>query len=150
MDAMEDEQSGDEESGYRLEAQAGFVIRKAHQRSSEVFAQVMSSFDVTPTQFSALVKLYQEGELSQNHLGRLIATDPATTLGVVKRLRERGAVEQRADPDDRRRVLLRLSRGGRRAVAAMMSRAAEVTRQTLAPLSDEEQAVLMSLLHRLE
>ncbi|MGI9335602.1 MAG: MarR family winged helix-turn-helix transcriptional regulator [Gammaproteobacteria bacterium] len=135
---------------YRLEHQAGFVIRKVHQRASEIFAQVMAGFDVTPAQFSTLVKLHEEGELSQNHLGRLVATDPATTLGVVKRLRERGLVETRRDPDDGRRVLLRLNRRGHRLVERMVHQAGEVTRQTLAPLDRAERRTLMGLLNRLD
>ena len=49
-------------AGYRLEDQVGFVLRKVHQRASEVFARVMAEFEVTPQQFSTLVKLDDVGE----------------------------------------------------------------------------------------
>lgn len=135
---------------YRLEDQVGFVIRKVHQRASEIFGQVMADYDVTPAQFSALVKLHEQGKLSQNHLGRLVATDPATTLGVVKRLRERGLVEDRRDPDDGRRLILTLSRRGQRLVERMLGDAVKVTQATLAPLDRAERRTLMDLLNRLE
>jgi len=94
---------------YHLEDQPGYILRKAHQRSSEIFNEVMKQFDISPMQFSTLIKLHDFTETSQNRLGRLVAMDPATTLGVVQRLKERGLVEQRKDPNDRRRLLLRLT-----------------------------------------
>ncbi len=70
------------EDDYRVEEQIGFLLRKAHQRASEIFHQSMARHDVTPTQFTTLVKLADVGETSQNRLGRLVAVDPATILGV--------------------------------------------------------------------
>ncbi len=71
---------------YRLEAQVGFVLRKVHQRASEIFARVMAEFEVTPQQFSTLVKLDDVGESTQNRLGRLVAMDPATTQPASQRV----------------------------------------------------------------
>ncbi len=134
------------DESYRVEAQIGFLLRKAHQRASEIFHQVMARHDVTPTQFTTLVKLADVGETSQNHLGRLVATDPATTLGVVGRLGQRGLIELRSDPADRRRRLLRLSKTGARLVGEMTAHAAEVSSRTLAPLSEDERRCLLRLL----
>lgn len=134
------------EDGYKVEAQIGFLLRKAHQRASEIFHQVMARHDVTPTQFTTLVKLADVGETSQNRLGRLVAMDPATTLGVIGRLRERGLVEMRSDPDDRRRRLLRLSNAGKSLVAEMTAHAADVSTRTLAPLGAEDRRRLLRLL----
>lgn len=131
---------------YRVEAQIGFLLRKAHQRASEIFHREMARHDVTPTQFTTLVKLADAGETSQNRLGRLVATDPATTLGVVGRLRQRGLIEMRADPGDRRRRLLRLSEAGARLVKEMTAHAALVSSRTLAPLSADERHCLLRLL----
>lgn len=75
---------------YRLEDQVGFVLRRAHQRASGIFAEVMGRYDVTPTQFAALAKLADVAPVSQNELGRLTAMDPATIFGVVSRLVKRG------------------------------------------------------------
>ena len=64
---------------------------------------------LTPTQFSALVKLLEVGECSQNELGRKTAMDVATIKGVVDRLRQRDLVVVRPDPADKRRSLISLS-----------------------------------------
>lgn len=134
---------------YRLEDQIGFLLRRAHQRASAIFAAVMGEFGVTPTQFAALAKLDDLGSVSQNELGRLTAMDPATIWGVVSRLAKRGFVAQSPDPGDARLVMLTLTPAGRDAVRAMKQAAAQVSRQTLAPLSDKEAAALEALLRRI-
>ena len=41
---------------YLVEDQIGFLIRRAHQRASAIFEQVMDGMDVTPVQYAALAK----------------------------------------------------------------------------------------------
>jgi MarR family transcriptional regulator, lower aerobic nicotinate degradation pathway regulator len=133
---------------YLLEEQVGFLLRVAMQRHSTIFtAEIMA--DLTAPQFSALVKLLQEGPLSQNHLGRLIYLDVATIKGVVERLRARGLVTSRDDPRDARRHMITLTPAGRRLVEAAIPIAGQTTEKTLAPLSDKEQATLLHLLKKL-
>ncbi|MBV9115209.1 MAG: MarR family transcriptional regulator [Hyphomicrobiales bacterium] len=134
---------------YRLEAQIGHLLRRAHQRHVAIFLSEMGEEGPTPTQFAALVKLADSKELSQNHLGRLTGMDPATTKGVVSRLIERGLVERAADPTDQRRVRLRLSGEGRCFVSGLLDRARAATAATLAPLSPGEQRRLISLLEKI-
>jgi DNA-binding MarR family transcriptional regulator len=134
---------------YVLEAQIGHLLRRAHQRHVSIFLASMGEEAPTPTQFAALVKLADLGELSQNHLGRLTAMDPATIKGVVSRLAARGLVERGADPEDQRRVTLRLSPEGAALVASLVDRARAATETTLAPLSPAEQRRLVALLGKI-
>ena len=73
------------EARYTLEEQIGFKLRLANQKHLEIFNRQMP--DITPTQFAVLAKLRDEICISQNHLGRLVGMDAATTKGVVDRLR---------------------------------------------------------------
>lgn len=134
---------------YVLEDQIGHLLRRAHQRATGIFQSEIGDAQVTPTQFAALVKLAEDGEVSQNRLGRLTAMDPATIQGVVRRLAGRGLVEQRADPDDRRRTLLRLTLEGRTLVDGLLPNGPRVSAVTLEPLDEGEQATLLRLLRRL-
>lgn len=136
-------------SGYVLEQQIGFRLRKAHQRASEIFNTVMAPFDVTPTQFAALAKLDDVGPIAQNQLGRLVAMDPATIFGVVGRLAKRGLVESRVDAKDARVALVALTPEGRAAARRMKAVAAEVSARTLAPLSAKEAETLLRLIAKL-
>lgn len=134
---------------YKLEDQVGYVLRKAHQRATAIFQTTMPDAQITPTQYTALVRLKEEGEVSQNQLGRLTAMDPATIQGVIRRLVERKLVQIRPDPDDRRRRLLRLTEAGEAHVDSLIPSGPEVSKRTLEPLDEEERRTFMALLQRL-
>jgi MarR family transcriptional regulator, lower aerobic nicotinate degradation pathway regulator len=135
---------------YVLEDQVGHLLRRAHQRATAIFmARLGERFDLTPTQYAALVKLRDEGEASQNRLGRLIAIDPATIQGVIRRLEERRLIERAADEGDRRRTKLRVTPDGEALVDAAIAYGAEVTRETLAPLAPAERARFLAMLRQL-
>ena len=146
-DAAEDrERRGD--TPYVLNEQVGFKMRRANQRHTGIFSERMPA-GLTPTQFAALAKLMEVGASSQNHLGRLTAMDAATIKGVVDRLRERGLVDVAADPEDRRRSVLRLSPKGRSLALEAVAAGREITEATLAPLDAAERAQLLTLLDKL-
>ena len=136
-------------AAYRLEAQIGFVLRKAQQRATAIFMRHFGLHQVTPTQWTTLVRIHEFGNLSQNHLGRLTAMDPATIQGVVQRLIERGLLTRIPDPLDRRRKRLGLTRAGQRLVRRLVAKAYKVSRDTLAPLGKREQTLIEDLLARL-
>lgn len=136
-----------EEKPYRLEDQIGFKLRLANQRHLEIFAAEMP--DVTPRQFAVLVKLGDEGTLSQNHLGRLVAMDAATTKGVVERLRRKGLIETLPSPTDRRRVEISLTAAGRAFLDRARPIGAHISRRTARNLNARELDRLLALLDKL-
>lgn len=132
--------------GYVLEDQIGFRLRVASQRHLEIFAAALP--DLTPTQFSTLVKLKEHGVLSQNRLGRLVAMDAATIKGVIDRLRARGLVATRPSARDRRRLEVSLTPEGAAAVGAALPVAREISARTVARLTPGEVDQLLALLER--
>jgi DNA-binding MarR family transcriptional regulator len=137
-------------NGYVLEEQIGHVLRRAHQRASAIFMANFADHGLTPTQFAALAKIRDHGEVSQNHLGRLTAMDPATMKGVIGRLHNRGVITRKADPADGRRTLWRLTASGERLLAQTVAAAEATTDETLAPLGPRERKTLLDLLSRLK
>jgi MarR family transcriptional regulator, lower aerobic nicotinate degradation pathway regulator len=134
---------------YRLEAQVGHLLRRAHQRHAALFEKDLGELDLTPTQFAALVKIGDRGEVSQNLLGRLTAMDPATIQGVIQRLMARGLIARRPDPVDRRATLLSLTVSGVTLAREAVGRAKSVTEATLEPLPAAERETLLLLLKKL-
>ena len=135
--------------GYQVEEQIGFLLRKAHQRASAIFQGQFNDHQITPTQFSTLVKLRDRGEASQNHLGRLTAMDPATIQGVTRRLIDRGLVATKADEQDKRKMLLSLTPEGAELIEKLVDKGKTVTELTLAPITAEEQKQLLDLLKKI-
>lgn len=134
---------------YRIEEQVGYLLRRAHQRASAIFQVSIGDPNITPTQYSSLVKLNEYTELSQNLLGRLVGMDKATMQGVVRRLKERGLVDSRPDPGDARRTLLSLTTEGQRLVNKLLINGPAVSRETMKPLTVQEQRQLLELLSKI-
>lgn len=134
---------------YVLDDQIGYLLRLANQRHTSLFQERMTAYGLTPTQFSALIRLSQHGPCSQNHLGRLAAMDVATIKGVVGRLADKGLVTLAPDPGDRRRMLIALSPAGHALIPELHALGLAISDETLAPLGRTERETLLRLLRRL-
>ena len=134
---------------YRLERQIGFLLRRAHQYASDVFQARMGARNLTPQQFSVLVTLLRHRELGQTRLGEIVAMDPATVLGVIQRLAQRGLVAVRTDPADGRRRLGQLTRDGHDLAAELATLGPGISREILDGLEPREQAELLRMLDKL-
>lgn len=132
---------------YILDDQVGYLLRRVTQRHLAIFSAHLPG--LTTMQFACLVRLHQGGPMSQNQLGRAAAMDAATVKGVVGRLETLGLVARRADPGDRRRLMVEITGTGAALIADSYAAAHRVTEATLAPLSAPERATLMALLARL-
>jgi MarR family transcriptional regulator, lower aerobic nicotinate degradation pathway regulator len=135
--------------GYLVEEQVGFLLRRAHQRHVALFQEAMADADLTPTQFTALIKVVELGRATQNQLGRLVATDPATIQGVVQRLIARGLVGRAADPMDRRSAVLTPTETGLALAQRAVGLARGITAATLEPLNAAERSHFLALLRKL-
>lgn len=133
---------------YRLEEQVGFMLRQANQRHVNLFASLIPG-ELTPTQFSVLAMLRQIGPCSQNQLGRLVSMDAATVKGVIDRLSRRGLTSSAAVPTDARLLSVSLTDSGRELAEHCIPVAQQISRETLAPLNDTEQAQFLALLRKL-
>ncbi len=136
------------ESQYELDKQIGYLLRLASQRHSVIF-QNNTIDNITPTQFSALVRISDNGECSQNHLGRLSGMDVATIKGVVDRLMQKNFLKSRADPEDKRRLLVSLTHSGTTLVNDMKKAGKKITSETLQPLTVQEQKTLLKALKKI-
>ena len=144
---MEDKKTAGADT-YCLDDQVGYVLRLANQRHAAIF-HAHTIDGLTPTQFAALVRIGEQGQCSQNRLGRLAAMDVATIKGVVDRLQKKGLIVSAPDPDDRRRMLIALSADGERFLDSMKQAGRRITEETLEPLSLSEREVFLKLLRRL-
>ncbi|WP_246116829.1 MarR family winged helix-turn-helix transcriptional regulator [Denitrobaculum tricleocarpae] len=138
----------DSQEQFVLDQQISHLLRRAHQRASAIFLSVLGEHQITPTQFFAMARLHEKGQLSQNKLGRYAAMDPATIQGVIRRLHERGMIERIPDSTDRRRMVLSLSPLGYKTVEELLAGAKRVDSEILGPLSEEERAQFLSLVKK--
>ncbi|MGL4281471.1 MAG: MarR family winged helix-turn-helix transcriptional regulator [Albidovulum sp.] len=136
-----------ETDDYRLDNQIGFKLRVANQKHLEIFTAAMP--DLTPRQFAVMAKLLEEGPLSQNHLGRQVAMDAATTKGVIERLLRKGYVRSAASDSDRRRLEISLTPEGIAATREATAIAKDISARTVRNLTERELQRLLTLLDKL-
>lgn len=134
---------------FLLDEQIGFRLRRAHQRASAIFTEIMSKYDVTPAQFATLAKLDEMGPMSQHQLSRVTALEHAEMLAVIGRLQRQSLIRCRPSPLDHRLIEIELTAEARIAMTAMKESAARVSAKTLSPLSPAEAKQLTALLARL-
>jgi DNA-binding MarR family transcriptional regulator len=133
---------------YILDEQIGFILRQVSQRHAVIFSREIG-INLTPTQWAAVSKLAEAGPCSQNQLGRLTSMDVATIKGVIDRLTARGLTETSPDPEDGRRLQVKLTRAGQQLAEKATPNALAISRETLAPLDVKERETFVALLSRL-
>ncbi|QDL37966.1 MarR family transcriptional regulator [Rhodoferax sediminis] len=133
----------------RLYSRPGFLLRRAHQISAAVFEEECRSVGLTPAQFGVLTVLRATPGLDQSSLARALGFDKVTVLRVLRGLEARGLVARSAVPQNRRNLSISLSDTGAALLKRAQTPAERAYRRLMAPLSAEQQALLVELLQQL-
>jgi DNA-binding MarR family transcriptional regulator len=112
---------------------------------------LLERFGTTLPRFDLMAQLerFPKG-LRMNELSRRMMVTGGNVTGITDLLEREGLVERVADPDDRRAWLVRLTRAGRRAFAAMAAEHERWIVEAFAPLSARDMATMAALLARLK
>lgn len=113
------------------------------------WARTLAEQDLTPHHYSALIALDQIGAMSQQQLSQLVGIDPRNTVPVIDQLQDRGLLERRPDPTDRRRHAVTLTATGEVLLAELRHAADNAEDQLLAPLTSSQRSTLQRLLTKL-
>lgn len=136
-------------SGYDLDIHPAFAIRKAHQKATLIFQQIMGVDNLSPPQFAALATILKTGAVSQNHLGRMTSMDPSTISVVVRKLMKDGLVHRNRSKSDQRLSVLTLTNDGLKFALERLRASMEVGERLLAPLTSEEKNQFMDILKKI-
>jgi len=124
----------------------GFLIRKFYQKNQAIWQATCPDPQMTSVQHATLRAVQSLGSCSLTELGSAAAMDPATTRGVVERLRQRGMIALLDDETDKRKVIVRLEPPGARYLATMEAIMPRVADLTVTPLNSAERLALEFLL----
>jgi len=92
--------------------------------------------------------IYPKNNLTMGELSRALSVPLSTATRMVDWLVARGCVQRLLDPGDRRVVRVALTESSREFYEATEKYIGEHVRQILSCLTDEEQAVLFALIHK--
>lgn len=125
-------------------AMPGHLLRRCQQIAVALFLQEVDG--LTPVQFAVLTALDNDEAIDQNRLAGLVALDRTTISLTVGKLAERGLVDKRPSPADRRARLVALTDAGRAALAGAIPAVRRVQEKLLAPLDEGERELFVALL----
>ncbi|WP_240787157.1 MarR family winged helix-turn-helix transcriptional regulator [Ramlibacter rhizophilus] len=129
-----------------LWARPGFLVRRLHQIHDALFFRECQTHNITPVQFGILTALSMNPWLDQKAIGHELALDRTTTADVLKRLEEKGLIERRVNPDDRRSRLSVITKAGLKTLQNLSEGMQTAQEDLLAPLSDLNRIAFSKLL----
>lgn len=134
--------------GFDLLAAPGHLLRRAHQRSYELFTRRVGTA-ATRQQFALLLVLAQRPGASQRELVDASGMDKSTLKEMLERLVARGWVQRERDPADSRAWTMRVTEAGRALIEGLLPQVAAAQREILAPLPEQDRPVFMRMLRTL-
>jgi DNA-binding MarR family transcriptional regulator len=114
--------------------------------------QAMKAYEETglhPYHHAVLAVLDEGSRETQGAIADALGYDRGQLVGLLDDLEERGLVERKRDPADRRRHIVRMTAGGKRALVKLRALAIRLEDDLLEPLDAGERAQLHALMLRL-
>ena len=126
-----------------------FQLTRLSQAGVQFWAEQVAPLGLTPSQGMVLNFLFEEDGITSLALGRRLKITSATMTGLLDRLEKAGLIERRDHPQDRRSVLICLTKAGRKSAAEINRRFVTANEEFLQGLSPGEQSRLRALLRKL-
>jgi DNA-binding MarR family transcriptional regulator len=126
-----------------------FLLAQLGSYAAERFGEQASALDFTRPQAGLLRLIGREPGQSQQAVARRLGTPPSRLVALVDGLEQRGLVERRRNPGDRRNYALHLTAAGEQAMADLSRVAADHDAAISAPLTEAERTELSKLLAKL-
>ncbi|MCW0215435.1 MAG: MarR family winged helix-turn-helix transcriptional regulator [Pseudonocardia sp.] len=128
---------------------SAFLLAQLGSYAASRFAERIAEIGLTPPQTGLLRAIAARPGQSQQALATLLGTPPSRLVTLVDGLDERGLVERRRNPADRRLHALHLTEEGERLLRRIGEVGEAHDEAICGGLAPEERATLRSLLERL-
>ena len=128
---------------------AWIKIAVCYEKGHRRFGAMLRPLALTVAQFDALANLYSSDGMSQQELAEKLLVTKGNVTGLVNRLAERGLVERKAHPVDRRTNRLVLTASGRTLARNGLIIQRSLIEEMLGGLSAPEQESLRDYLGRI-
>ena len=132
-----------------LVASTGFLLSRVGIGLKTATMEEFEQAGFSGYHFAILVLLDEGARKTQSAIADALRYDPSQLVALLDGLEERGLVERRRDPDDRRRHVVTLTAAGRQQLVAFRKLVRKLEEEFLAPLEADERATLHDLLLRI-
>jgi DNA-binding MarR family transcriptional regulator len=137
-----------EETG-RKRTNIAFLLAQLGAYAAERFGERAAALDFSRPQAGLLRLISREPGQSQQAVARRLGTPPSRLVALVDGLEQRGLIERRRNPGDRRNYALHLTVAGEQAMVGLSQASLEHEQAIAAPLTQAERAQLGALLAKL-
>jgi DNA-binding MarR family transcriptional regulator len=127
---------------------ASFLLAQVGAHAASQFAARLGKMQLAPRHAGILRILNASPAITQQALATTLDMVPSRLVALVDEMEERGLIERRANPDDRRSYALHITEKGRSTLQTIGGIAREHSQALLAALSEEERRQLADLLQR--
>ena len=128
---------------------ASFLLKRLGFVIKERMMEALEETGLSGYHHAVLALLHEEPRETQGMIADALGYDRSHLVGILDELEEKGLVERRRDPSDRRRHLVSLTPAGDEALARLRAIAKQVDEEFFKPLDAEERKTLKALLARL-
>ncbi len=131
---------------FRLEDAPGHLLRRNHQRSYDIFTELVGNEGPTRQQVALMVALRRQPGATQNQLAAATSIDRNTLSEMLRRMIHRGLVDRRRAALDSRAYELVLTAQGEDLLVSVMPAVAETQARILEPLPPHLRPVFLHCL----
>lgn len=124
----------------------GYLCRINFRMFARELERRIARHGVSSGQWRSLRVLWDEDGITQRELSERVGATEATTVPMIRSLVRDGFVVRQQDPDDRRKVRIRLTPKARRLQARLMPYVGEVNEIAVRGISEEDQVVVRRVL----
>jgi len=132
-----------------LESLIGYNARRAALAVISVFLDRMAPFGLRPVDFSVLSLIHHNPGVTARQLCNALGLLPPNMVGIINQFEQRGLLERRPHPSDRRAQGLHLTPQGHALMNEAESTARALEEGVAHRLSPKEQGTLKSLLRKI-
>ncbi|MEU9508032.1 MarR family transcriptional regulator [Micromonospora sp. NPDC048170] len=136
-------------AGQPLAGRANFLLSQLGFHIAQTFAARLAQLGIAPNHFGLLMHLDRGEGLSQQQLADALGIHRKAMVGLLDDLEQRGLVERRRHPGDRRAHAIHLTGAARELLPRARHVADQHEEEVLAALDPAERAQLIAVLQRL-
>jgi DNA-binding MarR family transcriptional regulator len=132
-----------------LVGSTAFLLKRLGFAAKEQAMRAYEESGLGPYHHAILVALDEDTHETQGSIADALGYDRGQLVGLLDELEERGLIERRRDPADRRRQIVNMTPAGKKALNRLRGIAQRLEDDLLSPLDPAEQRRLHALLLRL-